>query len=200
MSIEVRGSVIRLDVGSFEELVGERPTGHEAFGVPGVAEAIEAVRDPAAHLDLDVAGPALVQHHRVWVDHEMSAFLLGVREDEHQLLAVPPALLGAGLARVLRIGPRPVGPREPREVDEDLLEDLFHDDEMRRRSAYAGLDAHLAWNMGLFWPEGRRWFSVVDGPSGLWWVEGEAGARVLTPTTATEVWRVLSSLLALVPD
>lgn len=202
MRIDVDDQVIRLDRAGFDELVGEaeRPEDSAALRVPGVPQAISAVRNPVVQLNVDVAGHAAVQTHRVWVDHDMAAFLLAVHDGEHQLMAVPPALVAAGLARVLRVGPQPVGPRAARAVDAELLADLFHPDELRRGSAFTILDLDFAWNLALVWPGGERWLAVGQGRQGAWRVTGEGEHLELVPTNGTEIWRSLTGLLSGLPD
>lgn len=198
MSIEVHDRVIRLDESAFQSLVaGGQDTvpQQQALAVPGVGEALEAVRAPLAVINVDVTSPAVHQTHRVWVDPEAAALLLTVHGDERQLLAAPPALLASGLARVLRIGPRRVGARAPRPVEPDVLADLYSETEILRRSAFDALAADLAWSIGLSSAGEDRWLSAVDGPDGLWLVAGDEHAPRLEPVTATEVWRRLTTLL-----
>ena len=110
--------------------------------MPGVGEALAAVRAPLAVINVDVTSPAVHQTHRAWVDPEAAALLLAVHGEERQLLAAPPALLASGLGRVLRIGPRRVGARAPRPAEPDVLADLYSEtEEILRRSAFDALAA-----------------------------------------------------------
>jgi hypothetical protein len=210
MSIEVHDRVIRLDELAFQTLVaGKEDTvpQQQALAVPGVTEALEAVRAPLAVVNVDVTSPAVHQTHRAWVDPEAVALLLAVHGDERQLLAAPPALLASGLARVLRIGPHRVGARAPRSAEPDVLADLYSETEILRRSAFdalaaggtdgtaGGVAANLAWSIGLSSAGEDRWLSAVDGPDGLWLVAGDEHAPRLEPVSATEVWRRLTTLL-----
>jgi hypothetical protein len=217
MSIEVHDRVIRLDEKAFQGLVaGGQDTlaQQQALAVPGVGEALEAVRAPLAVVNIDVSSPAVHQTHRAWVDPEAAALLLAVHGDERQLLAAPPALLASGLARVLRIGPRRVGARAPQPAEPDVLADLYSETEILRRSAFdalaaggavhrspdggtagSGVAADFAWSIGLSSAGEDRWLSAVDGPDGIWLVAGDEHAPRLEPVTATEVWRRLTTLL-----
>jgi hypothetical protein len=212
MSIEVHDRVIRLDEKAFQTLVaGKQDTvpQQQALAVPGVGEALEAVRAPLAVINVDVTSRAVHQTHRAWVDPEAAALLLAVHGDERQLLAAPPALLASGLARVLRIGPRRVGARAPRPAEPEVLADLYSETEILRHSAFdalaaggaaadgtaGGVAADLAWSIGLSSAGEDRWLSAVDGPDGLWLVTGDEHAPRLEPVTATDVWRRLTTLL-----
>ncbi len=197
MSIRVDGRVVRLTDTDFQDLVrGEAaPSLADALSVPGVPEALEAVRSPLAVLNIAVAGRSHLLSHQAWVTPDAVALLLDVREGERQLMALPPALLASGLARLLRLGPRRVAERAPGEADGAVLADLFSATEILRRSAFETLDVDLAWNLGLSWPGGDRWMSGLDGRDGLWLVAGDEAAPRLEPSTATDVWRRLTTLL-----
>lgn len=197
------GDAIRLDLTSFDKLVGGAHL-PEVLSRPGVPEALAAVREPAAVLGVDVAGRRLVQTHRAWIDHDVACMLLAVHGDEHQLAVVPPDLLAARLGRVLRLGPRKVGPRERRRVDRALVRDLFHDDEGVRLSAFEVLGCDLAWNLGLTWPGGDLALCILDARAedrlgGCWLVVAVDEDVLLRPVTTTQVWRWLTTLLADVP-
>lgn len=206
MSIRVDGGVVRLTDTDFQDLVrGEAaPSLADALSVPGVPEALDAVRSPLAVLNVAVAGRSRLLSHQAWVTPDAVALLLDVREGERQLMALPPALLASGLARLLRLGPRRVAERAPARADgavlaaradSAVLADLFSATEVLRRSAFETLDVDLAWNLGLSWPGGDRWLSGLDGKDGLWLVAGDEAAPRLEPSTATDVWRRLTTLL-----
>jgi hypothetical protein len=198
VSIRVDGRVLRLTDDDFQDLVrGETssPSLADALALPGVPEALEAVRSPLAVLNVAVAGRGHIQSHQAWITPDAVALLLDVREGERQLMALPPALLASGLARLLRLGPRRVAARAAHEVDGEELADLFAETEILRRSAFDTLAVDLAWNLGLSWSGGDRWMSGVDGSRGLWLVAGDEAAPRLEPSTATNVWRRLTTLL-----
>lgn len=197
MSIRVDGSVLRLTEPDFQGLVdGEASSCSVAEGVPGLPEALEAVRSPLAVLHVAVSGRDHLLSHQAWVSREAVALLLDVRDGERQLMAQPPALLASGLARLLRLGPRQVDERTPAEVDAEVLADLFAETEILRRSAFETVAADRAWSLGLSWRGGDRWMSGVDTVAGLWLVAGDEVAPRLEPTTATDIWRRLTTLLA----
>ena len=195
MSIEVHEGAVRLDRGSFQELLDGADVPPELLEVTGVAEALAAVRSPAVVIHVDIASRGVQQTHRVWVDGEMAAMLLAVRDEEHQLVAVPPAFLASGLARVLRIGPHRTDERASRAVEEDVVADLFADSDILRASALETLGADFAWNLGLSWPDGDRGLCVVDGREGSWIVTGDEEQTCLEPATSTDIWRRLTTLL-----
>lgn len=184
------GTVLRLTAAEFQRLVEDE---HDSPLAPG---AVTAVCDPLVVGTVDVTGQhGLVRHH-VWVGETTAALLLHVTGDQHQLMALPPSLVPSGLARVLRIGPRKVGDREPRSADPAQLGGLFATDEVLRRSALGALSCRLAWQVALSWeaPGQDRWLAGLDGREGLWLVTGDERAPRLTPVTATDVWRRLSTL------
>lgn len=206
LSLDPETSTVRLDDAGFQALVeassgtghqdAERPAEVDAvLAEPVYAAAMRAVARPSVRVRVDVAGRARTQCHLAWVDLDTVALLLTVHDDELQLLATAPQHLAAAVARVVRLGPRKVGEREPVAVEQDVLEDLFHADEMRRLSALTVVGADLAWTLAVGWPGGERLMSVVDGPSGLHLVEPVDDRWQLTPVTATLLWRRLTTLL-----
>lgn len=207
MSVRVDGRVVRLTEDDFQDLVDgptSLPALREALAVPGVPEALEAVRSPMAVLAVVVAGRGNVMSHHLWVTPDAVALLLQVREGERQLMALPPTLLASSLARLLRLGPRATGERAPRAVDSMLLPDLFAGTEILRRSAFDALAADVAWNVGMSWADGDRWIGGLDGRrgldglGGLWLVAGNEDAPRLEPVTATDIWRRLTRFLVAV--
>lgn len=199
-------STLRLDDAGFAALVDatsgydsdQGPEQAEVDAVlsdPAYAAAMRAVNQPMVRVRVDVAGRARTQTHLAWVDLDTAALLLTVHDDELQLLATAPQHLAAAVARVVRLGPRKVGEREPVAVEADLLEDLFHADDLRRLSAMTLVGADLAWTLAVGWPGGERLMSVVDGPTGLHLVEPADECWQLTPVTATLLWRRLTALL-----
>jgi hypothetical protein len=88
-----------------------------------------------------------------------------------------------------------VGAREPVPIEGDVLVDLFHADEMRRRSALVVAGVGLAWTLTVGWQGGSRLMSVTDGDAGLHLVEPTGTGWQLVPTDATRLWRRLTTLL-----
>lgn len=166
-------------------------------GIAGLAEAIAATRDPAVQLQLDVASAERVTRHHAWASPEAAVVLLQVDGDQHQLMPMPPAFVAGAVARLTKHGPRkaPAEVQHPREVEGDLLDDLFHSDEMRRMSAFQAMAVRFAWVLATSGAEADVRLAVVEDAVGRWIVEeAETGWRVV-PTTATEMWRSLTSLL-----
>jgi len=187
---------LRLDDEGFEALVAGTDATQEVRADPAVAAALRAVDTAEVRVCVDVAGRGLTQTHLAWVTPEAVALLLSVTGHERQLITTAPQHLAAAVARVVRIGPRKVGERTAVEVDQDVLEDLFHADETRRWSAMTVAGADLAWTLSATWDDGERLLSVVDGPSGLQAVEPDGEGRWrLVPVTGTWVWRRLTTLL-----
>jgi hypothetical protein len=188
------------DGGVAEEVDGGVPADvlDDVLAIPGMPQALAAAHDPLVQVRIDVAGRAGRQSHWAWLDLEGCALLLAVHEDERQLLATTPQLFAAAVARVTRIGPRRTGPRQERRMPADVVEDLFHADEMRRTSAFAVAGVERAWTLSVTWGSGERQLAVIDGDEGLFRVEPgqEAdGEWAVSPVTATDLWRALTTVL-----
>lgn len=195
MTLHVREGVVRLTAQDWKDLVESPEAPAEIADLPGFTRAITAARKPVLQLQLDVAADRLTTRHHAWVDLEAVALLAQVRGDEHQVMAFPPSFLAGALARLTRLGPHRTGPRKPRDVEEGLLDDLFHADDMRRFSAYQLLGVRLAWMLATFGSETELRLAVVEDERGAWLAEpGEAGWR-MTPTDATALWRRLTTLV-----
>jgi hypothetical protein len=192
--------VVRLDDEGFETLVAAAASGETeeyaaVLAAEGVTPAMAAVSASLVQVRLDVAGQEVIQSHRAWLDLETAAFLLAVHDEERQLLVTAPRYAAAGLARLVRLGPRKVGPRDAVPIETDVLEDLFHADWMRRRSALILAGADLAWTLVAVWEGGERLMTVVDGKSGAYLVEMRDEGWVLAPVDATFLWRRLTTVL-----
>lgn len=195
MTLEVREGVIRLEPGDWVDLVESGAVPEEVASIDGVPEAITAAREPVFQLQLDVADARRRSRHHAWLAPEAVALLLQVRGDEHQLMALPPAFLAGTLARLTRLNPRKTVQHEPRAIEGDLLDDLFLDDEMRRMSAFQMLGAELAWVVATTGSENDLRLAVVEDEAGRWLVEPGDEHVLLTQTSATEIWRRLTTLI-----
>lgn len=206
VEVDAASGVVRLDEEGFDALVraAERPEGAEpeiaarlpeVLAVPGMPEALAAARHPEVEVRLDLAGRHGAQSHWMWLDLDAAAVLLQVRDRELQLVATAPQYFAAAVARVTRLGPRRVGPREPLALGSDVVEDLFHTDQMRRTSALTLAGADLAWTLSVRWDGGERQLAVVDGENGLFEVEPLGQEWQLRPVTGTELWRLLTTAL-----
>ena len=171
MTLDVQDGAVRLQPEDWHDVVSEGTVPAILADVPGVAEAIAATREPVVTVQVDVAGEAAALRHVCWVGHEAVAMLAQVHDAGHQLIVMPPSLLAGGIARVVRLGPHQVADREPRAVDVELLDDLFHGDQLRRASAYQMLGAQLAWIVAAEGDVGERRLAVLRTGDGLWLVE-----------------------------
>ncbi|MGH8868434.1 MAG: hypothetical protein ACRDYU_10605 [Actinomycetes bacterium] len=192
---------VRLDAEAFDDLVsaarGDRGPGGEVADLVesgAVDAALSAVREPSVRLRLGVAGARVVQRHDAWVTPQVAALRLAVNADEYQLVTAEPQFLAAGLARVVRLGPRKVGARVARSVETSLPEDWFHDDTMRRSSALRTVDASFAWTVSVTWRGGTGATTVVDGPLGPFLLVGSDVVELL-PVSPTQLWRRLTTAL-----
>ena len=199
MTIEVRDGAVRLDPEDWRALVeggapalGRHP---ELAEVLGIAEAVHAARSPVVQLQLDVASADLHTRHHAWIDREAVALLAQVTGEKHQLLPMPPAFLAGALARLVGLGPRRTAEREPRAIDQELLDDLFLDHDLRRASAHQLLGTRHAWMLATSAPDAGHRLAVVVDDDGDWLVAPSPDGWQLVPTTATVLWRRLTSLL-----
>jgi hypothetical protein len=197
MPVEIRDGVVRLAPDDWTDLVERDSVPDGLDGIAGLAEAIAATRDPAVQLQLDVASADRVARHHAWASPEAAVVLLQVDSDQHQLMPMPPAFVAGALARLTKLGPRkaPVEVPHPRDVDGDLLEDLFHLDDMRRMSAFQAMAVRFAWVLATSRAETDVRVAVVEDAAGRWMVEEAEKGWQVVPTTATEIWRSLTSLL-----
>jgi hypothetical protein len=116
------------------------------------------------------------------------------------------------VARLTRLGLRPRLAEASMPVDAAILDALWSLDDTVRleaiRSIAAGggpdwpaLAAQIDsgewrfWVADVTWPSGQRRLAVLDTQAGLLTLGGEADAMLIVPTTPTEVWRRLASIL-----
>lgn len=202
MSAELVDGMLRLTPGDWAGLVEASTLPVELSSVPGLPQAVTATRAPVVRLQLDVGGAALTTRHAAWIDHDAVALLARVHDDVHQLIPSPPSMLAGALVRLTGLGPVRTGrARSARAVEEEVLDDLWHDDDLRRGSAYAALGVDRAWILATDRPDrpgSERRLSAVRDVEG-WWLAEPAESRdegwQLVPTTPTLVWRLLTSLL-----
>jgi hypothetical protein len=198
LPVRVRAGALRLPAAAWPELVRRGIDGlpPQAAGLPGMAEALAAARNPLLRLQLDVAGERGALRHLAFVDLEAVALLAQVRGEEYQLMALPPAHLAGALARLTHLGPirSPDGPL-PRTVDVQVLDDLVGDDPRRRAEAFRVSGLRRAWVLAASGPGIEQRLAVAEDGSGRWLVEPAADGWHLVPTDATHIWRRLTSLL-----
>ncbi len=197
---------LRLDQAGFEALVSSdlddaRATGGSGLAPPAraAAPALSAVRDPLVRLRCRVGGRLVLEHHG-WVTPEVAALLLDSGSGEYELVSLEPQFLAAALAKVVQLGPREAAAPAATTVDADTVEDFFHHDHLRRTSALAQVEARLAWSVEVAWETSGRALTVVDTLRGAQLVvsatePASQRAPSLTPTTATTLWRRLTTLL-----
>jgi len=192
---------VRVDTEAFDALVASA-TGARGPGGPvadllasgAVDPLLSAVRAPSVRWWVTVAGEEKVRRHEGWATSGVAALRLAVTADEHQLVAVEPQFVPAGLARVVHLGPRKVGARTPRTVPGVTARDLFDADERRRTRALRALEVSFAWSLAVDGDRGRADVTVVDGPLGPFLVTdvGTGSPAVeLRPVSPTQLWRSL---------
>lgn len=179
---------------------------------PGLA----AVRRPTCEIQIDVAGPGGVAVHHGWVAPEAAAFLVSVRGQTKEFLAMGPTFVPAGVAQVLRFEPRPSLRLGPFTSPLDLVGGLLSTDEPSREKAIAALlqasGADDPWTeaiarqwrashtvVGWVGPDGSptgRDLTLFDCPAGLLAMDRPDDTTVRwSPVSVTEAWRALVQLL-----
>ena len=202
---------LRLDREAFERLVGAASSTAstdelaERARHPRVRAGLAAVVEPVCRLRVILADGERHAEHEGWLTHTTAALLLSSADGMLEFLTVAPEFVPAALARMMRLGPRPVGQRRPVEVDEDTLDGLVDPDPAAREDAFSavadtgaslGVKVELAWDGPDGEPDGRG-LVVLDGRGGLYAFRLEEAAGELVPVDGTFVW---TALCALLPD
>lgn len=171
----------------------EHPDLRAALASVPVRAVLAARQAPLASLDLVVAGPDSRLDHRVWVDEQWAGLRLQVRAGLHQLMAVPPGHLTAGLVRLVRLRPRRVDERADVPFPRSRLDDLVATERTLRTAALADAGAELAWRLEVGSADGGQVLTATDGAGGL--RLAEAGQDVLRAVSNTAGYRILSTVL-----
>lgn len=188
---------------------------------PALEEGLKALNEPVCGLEL--ALQTSTGERRTgsgWVAVDAAALLMDLPDDGmRELITVHPTFLPAGLARVVRLGPRRRTGSEPLHLPSHVFDALLVGDPTTRARAADDLggggvdpDTQAAvralssrpwrrWHVNVSWraapgrPGGRS-LSVLDTPdAGMWWMEPAHDSTVLWPCTPTSVWRALTVLL-----
>ncbi|MDN5796649.1 MAG: hypothetical protein L0H79_12950 [Intrasporangium sp.] len=205
-----------------DELVGLTRAGAVMDGRPhAVLEpALAAVAAPLAHLGLVVSGGRGARLHQMWLS-VVSAVLADVGDGNYDLVCIGSEFVPTTVARLTRLGLRPRLPgggppdgwppdrRLP--VETGLLDALCSTQDEGRFDAIRSLAARVPeswptlasqldagewrfWVADVTWPHGSRRLVVLDTQAGLLTPVGDH-ATMLVPTTPTDVWRRLTSIL-----
>ncbi|ADD40694.1 hypothetical protein [Stackebrandtia nassauensis] len=153
-----------------------------------------------------------------WISPEGAVLLLDLPDGMRQLHAMPAEMLPAAIARVTRLGPRPVPGAESLHLTRDVFEGLLAAkpedrqlaaDRLALDTAEAALTELVArlvagpwrrWTVSVAWytPQGEpasRNLQVLDTDRGMCLCEVSGVNAALLPTNATGVWRRLTALL-----
>ena len=186
---EARGTMAQ-----FEALAAGE--GREAVReIPGMVEALAAVDQPLARLQLDTATRTTSRMTFGWYGPQAIALLIQLGP-EWQLLPVPLDQLPIVLARLT--GLYPVTPPDRQAAAGDNPFDrLFADDEAVRVAAFDAYDATLAFTLGVASADDEWRMAGLTGPSGSWLLEGTDGDAEwrLVPVPASLVYRRLTAIL-----
>lgn len=149
-------------------------------------------------VELEVKVGAVTGNGKVMIDPDQgrAAVLL---PGMPSVRTVPADLVPAWVAACTGLGPRPVPPPLGRLLaDPETIEQLLDGKTVAVPDAWQRALSKVASGIQARWVVGTT--EVVDaGEAGLWRIDGDGIAdepRVLTPTTATEVWRLLTGALA----
>lgn len=189
---EVRGTMAQ-----FEALAAGE--GRDALlGVPGMIEALAAVDEPVARLQLNTATRTGSRMTFGWIGTSAVAVLIQMGP-EWQLLPVPLDQLPIVLARLTSLHPV-TPPQRQRRTGADF-ELFFSDAEAVRRPAFDAYDAALAFTLGVAGgvAGGEEWrMAALTGPSGSWLLESGTGPEdwALLPVPASLVYRRFTAVLS----
>lgn len=205
MNVEVRDSVVRLTMAQLEALVaGEAPEEERSrvLDVPGMAEALDGVRDPLLLLQVDLVVAAGGRTHFGWVGADALALLLPVDDSVWQLMALPVDQVAASLARIVGLGPAAAGPREARALATNPFEQFFAADGAVRSAALADHQVDVAWTMGVRSRADEWLTAAASGPLGSWLYVPTAGvpagdgpAMIAQPVSASDLYRRFTTIV-----
>ena len=203
--------------GACEEVVERLATaGAVADGRPHpvLRDALAAVTSPLASLQVLVSGPDGVRLHQGWLAGQC-AMLTDLGDGTYDFVAVGTEFAPTSIARLTVLRARPRLDHGAAVIDEYLLDDLASNSEHTRAAAAEALADLLApWPTASGAMRAGGWgLSVVDVThpasgrtvaSRLAWVDTDAGTLrvetdgrdlLLAPTTTTEIWRSVVSIL-----
>jgi hypothetical protein len=186
---------------------------------PALEAGLDAVLNPVCRLEVRVADAhGREDHCDGWVAGPAAGFLLPAQEGLCDFVVVHPGFVPEQLARIVGLGPRPRAPgARPLELAAELLDELAAADPGRRAGALRRVPrAHpegawasaralasgfrARWEVSVRWgpapgSSGQRAMHVIDTETTLWGVEPATTGLLVGPTTPTEVWRLLVTLL-----
>jgi len=181
--------------------------------------AVEALSEPVCRVRVKLTTHGAHESGSGWVMSEAAALLLDLPDGLRELVTVHPTFLPAGLARVVRLGPRRRADTEPLHLPSSSVAALVGGDDAARRAAADSISSDVVddrtrtaiggltsgpvahWSIGVSWraardQAGERRLSVLDTPdAGLWLLEPVHELTTLWPSTPTAAWRALTVLL-----
>lgn len=186
---------------------------------PDLRPAITALADPVCRLRMHlVTDDGDEQLAEAWVTDDAAAFLLPLPDAMHELLTVSPGFVPEGIARFVRLGPRPWPSAEPLEVSLEAFEELFSEDAARRQVAAREVvfedddrplrsvvdllaagpwhvwTAEMSWTRGDGSTDGRS-VHAVDTDAGMCLVAAAEETVTLVALPPREIWRLLTRML-----
>lgn len=183
---------------------------------PAVAAGLGAVIAPVCRLELTMTDhTGRREAGEGWINSAAAALLLDLPDGFREFVTLAPMFLPAGIARIVRLGPRPRPGFEILTMDHSTFDGLMAVDPTARHeaaSALAGdaLPLHSVidqlpdgpwrcWCATMTWPDriggdACRELHVLDTDAGLCLVDLHHDGAALWPNTATGVWRRIIGL------
>ncbi|QSB15718.1 hypothetical protein JQS43_05100 [Natronosporangium hydrolyticum] len=171
---------------------------------------LATVAAPLCRIAVRMTDPAgRLEQGDLWLGPEVAGMLLELPDGRAELGLLHPIFVPVMLWRVLALGPRLRLSADAVAVDPGTLDQLTDPRPERRADAVRVLAQHgvtgaeelrcdarvqASWVAPGGAP-GIRVVRVLDTPAGLWHVTREGDLALLTPTTASAVWRELVSVL-----
>ncbi|WP_016910202.1 hypothetical protein [Streptomyces xiaopingdaonensis] len=195
---------VLLTPGRLDEL---RRTSAET-GDPVMAACLRTLDDPLGEIFVEVTAPDDRRGAAFAVGHEITAVVLSRSESDPELAPITGESVTAVLARTVGLGPAPYVDAPSLTVSEADIDALVTPPaEVSQALADHPVGSALASHSWRLWrleatrqdagravPAGR--LAVLGARSHGWWaLEESSEGAVLSPTTATALWRVLSGLL-----
>ena len=167
-------------------------------------ELLEAIRDAEVEIAVRVLHPE-VAGFSAWLTGDVVVMALPGPAGELEIAAIPAGSFASQIARLVDLGPRAARSPARLELRKGVLEALLQgdataaevlgDDALKARPVLSRPRAHWIVD-AVAGPAGRSLHVLDSEDEGLWLVQDGDGTVVLDRVSPTDVWRLLTSLLA----